>query len=107
MTQSGHNLDQQLLAALTPSVRPSDGDFAARVKLAIDEAHRYAAQRRRSWTRFGVEVASAASVGAGLWLFSRMPALAPFVDQGGMLPIASPLVLVMLLWAGTYRWRLD
>jgi hypothetical protein len=107
MNQRDGNHDGWLSMALTPPERASDSDFAARVELAIGEANRYSMQRRRNWTRFGVEAISAASVGAGLWFFSRMPALVPYVDQGGLLPIASPLVLVMLLWVGTYRWRFD
>lgn len=100
-------LDALLGPALTPPARGSDASFATRVDLAVDEAHRYAEARRRAWARFGIEGASAASLGVGLWLISRAPALAPFVDDTAMLKIASPLTLVMLLWVATNRWRID
>lgn len=99
--------EAQLAALLAPSARASDSAFAARVDMAVDEARRYAAVRRRVWTRFGIEAASAASLGAGIWLLSRAPALTPFIDDTTMLRVASPLTLVLLLWAATYRWRLD
>jgi hypothetical protein len=105
-TNSDADDDAFLADLLAPTPRASDRDFAYTVALHIDEAARYRAQRRRAWIGFAVDALSLAALAAGLWLLSGAPLLAPMAGDGWF-RLSSPLVLVMLLWLGTKRWRFE
>jgi hypothetical protein len=101
---SAEGLDAILTSLLAPPVRSSDRGFAAAVERAIDAEAAFAQARRRFWRSFGFEAFAVAALLAALWLLSATPLLAPFAgpSQWGLAP---PLLLILLLWLGTQRWR--
>lgn len=105
MTPTTPDLDCLLADALAPPERPADRAFLSRVELAITEHARFSRQWRALLWRGAGEVAAVLALLAGLVLLSRTPVLAPFVGHD-WLPVASPLLLVLLLWAAVQRWRL-
>jgi len=98
------NIDAMLATLLAPSARPGDRGFAIGVERAIDAQAAYARARRRFWRSFAFEALAIGALLAALWLLSSAPMLAPLVGstQWGLAP---PLLLILLLWFGTQRWR--
>ncbi|MGV1684369.1 hypothetical protein [Sphingopyxis sp. NJF-3] len=96
--------DAMLASLLAPPARGGDRGFVAEVERAIDAEAAYAGARRRFWRSFAFEALAVTALLAALWLLSATPLLAPFAGpaQWG---VASPLLLVLLLWFGTQRWR--
>lgn len=105
MTHSrDENLDAMLAGLLAADDRPGDRDFLFQVTRAVDASESYARARRRFWRHFLVEALGVVVLLAALWLLSSAPMLAPLAgaNQWGLAP---PLLLVLLLWFGTQRWR--
>jgi hypothetical protein len=96
--------DAMLAALLAPPERPGDRRFAAGVGRAIDAQAAYARARRRFWRSFAFEALAVSALLAALWLLSAAPMLTPLagVAHWGLAP---PLLLILLLWFGTQRWR--
>ena len=96
--------DAMLAALLAPPQRPGDRGFAAGVERAIDTQAAYARARRRFWRSFAFEALAVGALLAALWLLSSSPMLVPFAGAAHW-GLAPPLVLILLLWFGTQRWR--
>jgi len=99
-----HNIDAILASMLAPPARPGDRGFAAGVERAIDARAAYARARRRFWRSFAFEVLAIGALLAALWLLSSAPSLSPLAGATHW-GLAPPLLLVLLLWFGTQRWR--
>lgn len=105
MTTPGHqDVDAMLAAMLAPPEGPGDRGFAAAVSRAIDAQAAYARARRRFWRSFAFEALAVGALLAALWLLSSAPSLAPLAGTTHW-GLAPPLLLVLLLWFGTQRWR--
>lgn len=105
MTQpSEADTDALLAAMLAPPARSGDRGFMQRIDRSINAQAAYKRARGRFWRSFAFEVLAAAALLAALWLLSSAPLLAPRTDPGEW-KIASPLLIVLLLWFGTQRWR--
>ena len=96
--------DAMLAAMLAPPKRPGDRGFALSVERAIDAQAAYARARQRFWRSFAFEALGVGALLAGLWLLSSAPLLAPLAGSGHW-GLAPPLLLILLLWFGTQRWR--
>jgi len=103
MTALGES-DAMLAALLAPPVRAGDRGFAIQVERRIDAQAAYARARSRFWRSFAFEALGVAALLAALWLLSSAPLLAPFAGAGHW-GLAPPLLLILLLWFGTQRWR--
>ncbi|MBA3941219.1 MAG: hypothetical protein C0520_08430 [Sphingopyxis sp.] len=99
------DIDAMLAAMLAPPGRPGDRSFVAGVERAIDAKAAYARARARFWRSFAFEALAVGALLAALWLLSSAPLLAPRAAQSGHWGLAPPLLLVLLLWFGTQRWR--
>lgn len=97
-------MDAMLAAMLAPPRRAGDRDFTLQVERAIDAQAAYARARARFWRSFAFEVLAVAALLAALWLLSSAPLLAPLAGAGHW-GLAPPLLLILLLWFGTQRWR--
>ena len=98
-------IDTMLAALLAPPPRPGDRGFAMRVDRAIDAHTAYARARARFWRSFAFEAAAVGALLAALWLLSSAPLLAPLAGAAHW-GLAPPLLLILLLWfGGTQRWR--
>lgn len=105
MTQPADQAMDTLLAALlAPPERPGDRGFAIGVERAIDARAAYAHARRRFWRSFAFEALAVAALLAALWFLSSAPSLAPLAGAAHW-GLAPPLLLILLLWFGTQRWR--
>jgi hypothetical protein len=102
--QSEADVDAMLAMLFAPPPREGDRAFVAQVDRAIAARAAYAYARRRFWRSFAFEALAITALLAALWLFSSAPLLAPLAGsaQWGLAP---PLLLVLLLWFGTQRWR--
>jgi hypothetical protein len=96
--------DAMLAAMLAPPERPGDRGFALGVGRAIDAQAAYARARSRFWRSFAFEAFGIGALLAALWLLSSAPLLAPLAGPGHW-GLAPPLLLILLLWFGTQRWR--
>lgn len=96
--------DAMLAALLAPPERPGDRDFARGVERAIDAQAAYARARARFWRSFAFEALGVAALLAALWLLSSAPLPAPLAGATHW-GFAPPLLLILLLWFGTQRWR--
>ena len=103
-TPDERETDALLAAMLAPPARPGDRGFAVGVERAIDARAAYSVARRRFWHSFAFEALAVGALLAALWLLSSAPLLAPYAGPAhwGMAP---PLLLILLLWFGTQRWR--
>lgn len=99
------DLDHLLAQSLAPPTRAPDAQFAERVTLSLRERERFARDQKQVWIRTAIDAGSAGSILAGLYVLSKTAAFAPFVNTQ-ITSISSPLLLVLLLWAGASRWRL-
>lgn len=97
-------MDALLAGLLAPGERASDRSFALRVERAVDARVAYARARRRFWQSFAVEALTVAALLAALWILSATPLLAPMAGKAHW-GLAPPLLLILLLWLGTQRWR--
>ncbi len=97
-------MDAMLAALLAPPERPGDRGFAAGVERAIDARAAYARARSRFWRSFAFEALAIGALLAALWLLSSAPLLAPLAGATHW-GLAPPLLLILLLWFGTQRWR--
>jgi len=105
MTAPNHtDIDGMLSAMLAPPTRPGDRAFTVQVERAIDAQAAYARARARFWRSFGFEALAVGALLAALWLLSSAPLLAPLAGSTHW-GLASPLLLILLLWFGTQRWR--
>ena len=96
--------DAMLAAMLAPPARAGDRAFTLQVERAIDAQAAYARARARFWRSFGIEALTVAALLAALWLLSSAPLLAPLAGSTHW-GLAPPLLLILLLWFGTQRWR--
>ncbi|WP_332818124.1 hypothetical protein [Sphingopyxis sp.] len=96
--------DAMLAAMLAPPERAGDRGFAIQVGRAIDARAAYARARSRFWRSFMFEALAVGALLAALWLLSSAPLLAPLAGAGHW-GLAPPLLLILLLWFGTQRWR--
>ena len=101
---SDRESDALLAAMLAPPTRPGDRSFAHGVERAIDAQAAYARARGRFWRSFAFEAAAVAALLAALWLLSSAPLLAP-LGGAAHWGLAPPLLVILLLWFGTQRWR--
>ncbi|KQZ69435.1 hypothetical protein ASE06_01030 [Sphingopyxis sp. Root214] len=99
-----HDINAMLAAMLAPPERPGDRGFAVGVERAIDAQAAYASARSRFWRSFAFEASAIGALLAALWLLSSAPLLAPLAGAGHW-GLAPPLLLILLLWFGTQRWR--
>ena len=97
-------MDAVLAAMLAPPERPGDRGFASEVERLIDAQAAYARARRRFWRSFAFEVLAVGALLAALWLLSSTSLLAPLAGPTHW-GLAPPLLLILLLWFGTQRWR--
>lgn len=97
-------MDAVLAAMLAPPERPGDHGFAIEVERLIDAQAAYARARRRFWRSFAFEVLAVGALLAALWLLSSTSLLAPLAGPTHW-GLAPPLLLILLLWFGTQRWR--
>jgi len=97
-------IDAMLAAMLTPPARPGDRGFAAGVERAIDAQAAYSRARSRFWRSFAFEALAIGALLTALWLLSSAPSLAPLAGATHW-GLAPPLLLILLLWFGTQRWR--
>lgn len=104
MAPDDRNMDAMLAALLAPPEGPGDRGFAAGVERAIAAQAAYARARRRFWRSFAFEALAVAALLAALWLLSSTPLLAPLAGTAHW-GLAPPLLLILLLWFGTQRWR--
>jgi len=104
MTTVPNDTDATLAAMLAPTDRPGDRGFVLQVDRAIDARAAYAHARKRFRRSFLFEALAAAALLAALWLLSSAPTLAPLAGAGHW-GLAPPLLLILLLWFGTQRWR--
>ena len=103
-TPNRTDIDAMLATMLTPPRRSGDRDFMAAVERTIDAQAVYARARRRFWRSFAFEAAAIAALLAALWLLSSAPTFAA-LGASTHWGLASPLLLILLLWFGTQRWR--
>ncbi len=98
------DMDAVLTAMLAPPTRAGDRAFTVQVERAIDAQAVYARARARFWRSFAFEALAVGALLAALWLLSSAPPLASFAgpSQWGLAP---PLLLILLLWFATQRWR--
>lgn len=101
---SDRESDALLADLLAPPVRPGDRGFAVAVERAINAQAAYAHARSRFWRSFAFEALAVSALLAALWLLSSAPLLAPLAGSAHW-GLAPPLLLVLLLWFGTQRWR--
>lgn len=101
---SDSETDAMLVAMLAPPDRPGDRGFARQVERRIDAQAAYAGARKRFWRSFAFEALAVGALLAALWLLSSAPLLAPLAGAGHW-GLAPPLLLILLLWFGTQRWR--
>lgn len=101
---SESEIDATLAAMLAPPARAGDRGFAFQVERAIDAQAAYARARARFWRSFAFEALAVGALLAALWLLSSAPLLAPLAGPTHW-GLAPPLLLVLLLWFGTQRWR--
>ena len=99
-----NDTDAMLVAMFAPPDRPGDRGFAAGVERAIDARAAYARARTRFWRSFAFEALAIGALLAALWLLSSAPLLVPLAGSGHW-GLAPPLLLILLLWFGTQRWR--
>lgn len=105
MTAANESETDAILAAmLAPPDRNGDRGFAMRVDRSIDARMAYARARSRFWRSFAFEALAVAALLAALWLLSSAPMLAPLAGAAHW-GLAPPLLLILLLWFGTQRWR--
>jgi len=104
MTAAPNETDAMLAAMLAPPARTGDRGFALQVERAIDAQAVYARARQRFWRSFVFEALGVAALLAALWLLSSAPLLAPLAGATHW-GLAPPLLLILLLWFGTQRWR--
>jgi hypothetical protein len=105
MTAPNHtDIDAMLTAMLAPPTRPGDRTFTVQVERAIDAQAAYARARARFWRSFGFEALAVGALLAALWLLSSVPLPAPLAGATHW-GLASPLLLILLLWFGVQRWR--
>lgn len=97
-------IDTLLTAMLAPPARAGDRSFTVQVERAIDAQAVYARARARFWRSFGFEALAVGALLAALWLLSSAPSLAPLAGAAHW-GLAPPLLLILLLWFGTQRWR--
>ena len=90
-------LDQILSVALAPTQRVGDRAFLSAVEQRIAEHARYTSERAAHWRSFFADMTGLLALIGGLVLLSRLPLFAPYASPG-WLGIASPLVLVVMLW---------
>ena len=98
------DIDAMLAAVLAPPGRPGDRGFALGVERAIDAQAAYARAQRRFWRSFAFEALAIGALLAALWLLSSAPLLAPLAGATHW-GLAPPLLIILLLWFGTQRWR--
>lgn len=98
------DIDAMLAAMLAPPERPGDRGFVTAVGRAIDARAAYARARRRFWRSFAFEALAVGALLAALWLLSSAPMLASLAGNSHW-GLAPPLLLILLLWFGTQRWR--
>ncbi|MDR6833070.1 MULTISPECIES: hypothetical protein [unclassified Sphingopyxis] len=98
------DMDAMLAAMLAPPTRPGDRAFTIQVERAIDAQAAYARARARFWRSFGFEALAIGALLAALWLLSSAPIFAPLAASTHW-GLAPPLLLILLLWFGTQRWR--
>lgn len=98
------DIDAMLTTMLAPPARSGDRAFTVQVERAIDAQAAYARARARFWRSFGFEALAVAALLAALWLLSSAPLLAPLAGSTHW-GLAPPLLLILLLWFGTQRWR--
>jgi hypothetical protein len=103
-TPDERETDALLAAMLAPPARPGDRGFAGAVERAIDARAAYARARSRFWRSFTFEALAVGALLAALWLLSSTPLLAPLAGAAHW-GLAPPLLLILLLWFGTQRWR--
>lgn len=103
-TPDERETDALLAAMLAPAVRPGDRGFAGGVERAIDAQAAYARARGRFWRSFAFEALAVGALLVALWLLSSAPLLAPYAGSAHW-GLAPPLLLILLLWFGTQRWR--
>lgn len=97
-------IDAMLTAMLAPPERVGDRAFMRQLDQVIDARAAYARARGRFWRSFAFEALAIAALLAGLWLLSAAPLPAPFAGSNHW-GLASPLLLILLLWFGVQRWR--
>jgi fatty acid desaturase len=98
------DIDAMLTAMLAPPTGAGDRGFAVQVERAIDAQAAYARARARFWRSFGFEALAVGALLAALWLLSSasiFASLAASTHWG----LAPPLLLILLLWFATQRWR--
>lgn len=98
------DIDAMLTAMLAPPTRVGDRVFTVQVERAIDAQAAYARARARFWRSFTFEALAIGALLAALWLLSSAPIFAPLASSTHW-GLASPLLLILLLWFGTQRWR--
>ena len=103
-TPDERETDALLAALLAPPARTGDRGFAVGVERAIDARAAYARARARFWRSFAFEALAVGALLAALWLLSSSPLLAPYAGPAHW-GLAPPLLLILLLWFGTQRWR--
>ena len=92
----------ELMAQPADSVETKE--LATILERAIDARRAYARARRRFWRSFAFEVLAVGALLAALWLLSSTSLLAPLAGPTHW-GLAPPLLLILLLWFGTQRWR--
>ena len=97
-------MDAMLAAMLAPSARAGDRAFTLHVERAIDARAAYARARARFWRSFAFEALAVGALLAALWLLSSAPLFTPLAGSAHW-GLAPPLLLILLLWFGTQRWR--
>lgn len=98
-------LDQMIAKALEPKSRAGDRAFLLTVERRIDEHARYSRERARHWRGFFADMTGLFALIGGLVMLSRLPLFTAYTSQGWA-GIASPLLLVVILWFVGQRWRL-
>ncbi len=97
--------DAMLGDLLAPPARGGDRGFVQAVERTIDMQAVYARARARFWRSFAFEALAVAALLAALWLLSSTPLLAPLAGRGHW-GLAPPALLILMLWFGsTQRWR--
>jgi hypothetical protein len=105
MTTPNTEMDAMLAELLAPPARNGDRGFMLQVERAIDAQAAYTRARARFWRSFAFEALAVGALLAALWLLSSSSLLAPLAGPGQW-GLAPPLLLILLLWfGGTQRWR--
>jgi len=89
--------DAFLADALAPPVRTPDTGFAARVGVAIAEAERFRAWRRRALRRLGSEALILFGLAGAAMTLARAPGIERMLEVPFAAPAAAGLVLVLWL----------